>query len=588
MWTKIGQDLETDLDGTRKLIYSMAKNYKNRSDDKPKNATIKDKDGETITGDENVANRWMEYFEDLLNVDEEDANDDAAREAVNDRVGDNPITMAELEAAIALTRNNKAPGSDHIPVETIKAGGEPLKILLLELFNKAWSSGVVPDEWNQSVICPIYKNKGDPLDCKNYRGISLMSHAGKIYERILEVRLRAQAEHLLSESQCGFRPGRGTTDQIAALRLFLDKSWEYDINQYICFLDLEKAFDRVPRQKIWEVLYSSGVDPKLLDAIKSTYRNQRSSVLGGKIYFTVKTGVRQGSVLSPLLFIIYMNVIILQVEREDFIAERLGYADDFGQTADTLQKLQEIMNKWDRELTRAGLKLNYNKTEILKVGRAPEEGEISVNGHTLKETNTFVYLGSKLSSDNLIEVEINNRIAKFTKNVHCLFPLLKEKAIPKDVKICIYTTILRPVLLYGAETWTLTKRLKSKLQASEMRILRLIFGVTKRDRIRNETIRDALKVTSILTVIERSQLRWFGHVMRMDDSRDVKRMYSWDPSVNTRRKRPVGRPRKRWKDEIREITSRELESLRDAEELTRDRTEWRSMTRRLTTNRRNV
>ena len=171
------------------------------------------------------------------------------------------------------------------------------------------------------------------------------------------------------------RPGRGTTDQIAALRLFLDKSWEYDINQYICFLDLEKAFDRVPRQKIWNVLYSSGVDQKLLDAIKSTYKDQRSSVLNGMNSFACNTGVRQGSVLSPLLFIVYMNQVVLQIDREDFIAEHFGYADDFGQTADTIQKLQEIMNKWDLELTRAGLKMNYNKMEIMKVGRSTEERE---------------------------------------------------------------------------------------------------------------------------------------------------------------------------------------------------------------------
>ena len=185
----------------------------------------------------------------------------------------------------------------------------------------------------------------------------------------------------------------------------------------------------------------------------------------------------------------------------------------------------------------------------------------------------------------IIETEINNRIAKFTKNVACLYPLLKEKAIPKEVKICIYTTILRPVLLYGAETWTLTKRLKSRIQAAEMRILRLIYGVTRRDRVRNDTIRAAFNVTSILSVIEKSQLRWFGHVIRMDESRDVKRMYKWDPSVNTRRKRPLGRPRKRWKDGIKEITNRELESLREAEEIATDRVEWRSLTKRLTTNR---
>ena len=72
--------------------------------------------------------------------------------------------------------------------------------------------------------------------------------------------MRAEIEEKLSENQCGFRPGRGTVDQIAALRLYLEKSWEHNIDQYICFLDLEKAFDRIPREKIWKVLESSGIN----------------------------------------------------------------------------------------------------------------------------------------------------------------------------------------------------------------------------------------------------------------------------------------------------------------------------------------
>ena len=582
MWSKIGEDLEADLKGTRKLIYSMSKNYKNRSDDKPKNATIKDKDGEMITGQENVAARWVEYFEDLLNVENEEMEneDDHEDNDESDQLINNlnhPITMEELEKAIRLTKSNKAAGPDLIPIETLKAGGQPLKNLLLDLMNLAWNTGTVPEEWNQSIICPIFKNKGDPLDCANHRGISLMSHAGKLYERVLEMRLRAEVEELLSESQCGFRPGRGTIDQIAALRLFLDKSWEHDINQYICFLDLEKAFDRVPREKIWKVLFSSGIDNQLLKAIKSTYLNQRSTVIGGTIYFTVNTGVRQGSVLSPLLFIVYMNTVILKIEQENFKLEKLGYADDVGQTADSMQKLQEVMNTWDRELTAAGLKLNYKKTEVMKVGRCPEEGDIVLNGNTLKETENFTYLGSCLSASNLIEDEINNRIAKFSKNLNCLYPLLKEKSIPKDVKVCIYKTILRPVLLYACETWTLTKRLQSKIQAAEMRILRLIYGVTRRDRKRNDDIRAALKVNSILSIIEKSQLRWFGHIIRMDENRDVKRILEWKPTE----KRPRGRPRKRWIDQIREITSRKIGDFEKVKRLARDRDKWRKFIWRL-------
>ena len=584
MWNNIGQDLENDVQGTKKLLYSMAKGFKNRLEDKPKNTSIKDEDGEIVTGNDKVADRWVEYFEDLLNVgvSEEDPTniqDDQDNESFTEP--DNPITMAELEKALKLTKDNKSPGPDEIPVETIKAGGPPLLLLLLELMNLAWSTGIVPEEWNKSIICPIFKNKGDPLDCKNYRGISLMSHVGKIYERILEMRLRAHIEQQLSESQCGFRPGRGTIDQIAALRLYLEKCWEHNIDQYVCFLDLEKAFDRIPRDKIWTVLLSTGIDKKLLDAIKSTYYCQKSTVTGSTTCFTVKSGVRQGSVLSPLLFIAYLNLVINKVEREDFKAEGFGYADDIGQTSDSLQRLERIMNQWDQELSTAGLKLSYSKTEFMKIGRCPEDGDITVNNQKIKETQEFVYLGSKITSDNLIEKEVLHRIAKFTKNVNCLYPLLKQKEIPKDVKVCIYSTILRPVLLYGSETWTLTKRLKSKIQACEMRILRLIHGVTKKDKIKNETIRASLKVQSILSVIEQNQLRWFGHVLRMPDTRDVKRVYQWKPT----KKRPLGRPRKRFNDQIKEITSREIQDFSTVEALTQDRTEWRSFTRRLTTNR---
>ena len=95
----------------------------------------------------------------------------------------------------------------------------------------------------------------------------------------------------------------------------------------------------------------------------------------------------------------------------------------------------------DRELTRAGLKLSFAKTEYMQVGREPEEGGITVNNHVLKKTNNFTYLGSKLTSTNIMEEEVNNRIAKFTKNLIALYPLMKEKEIPKYLEMsrCAYT-----------------------------------------------------------------------------------------------------------------------------------------------------
>lgn len=142
-----------------------------------------------------------------------------------------------------------------------------------------------------------------------------MSHVGKLYERVLEKRLRNHVEDSLMEQQCGFRPDRGTTHQISSLKLFLEKSWEFGIDQHICFLDLEKALDRVPRQKMWSVIAETEVQPSLLKAIKSTYHNQMSTVTGGNEKFEVTTGVRQGSVLS--LFITYLNKVMREVHRPE-------------------------------------------------------------------------------------------------------------------------------------------------------------------------------------------------------------------------------------------------------------------------------
>ena len=119
-------------------------------------------------------------------------------------------------------------------------------------------------------------------------------------------------ESKLEDGQCGFRPGRSTTDQIFTLKQIFEKSWEYFNDLFACFVDLEKAYDRIPRDKLWKVLQEYGVDGQLLRAIKSFYSRPEVCVrVNGKQSkpFHVGVGLRQGCVLSPLLFIVYMNWI---------------------------------------------------------------------------------------------------------------------------------------------------------------------------------------------------------------------------------------------------------------------------------------
>ena len=133
-----------------------------------------------------------------------------------------------------------------------------------------------------------------------------------MYAKCLERRCRQIVEPALEDGQCGFRPGRSTTDQIFTLKQIFEKSWEYAKDLFACFVDLEKAYDRIPRDKLWRVLQEYGVDGQLLLAIKSFYCQPEVCVRVNRMQskpFHVGVGLRQGCVLSPLLFITYMNWI---------------------------------------------------------------------------------------------------------------------------------------------------------------------------------------------------------------------------------------------------------------------------------------
>lgn len=211
----------------------------------------------------------------------------------------------------------------------------------------------MPADWRGAIIAPIFK-KGNRKECSNYRGISLLSVIGKLYASILVDWIRGKVEHVLGEDQCGFRPLRGCQDQIFCLRQTIEKLYEKNKDLYLCFIDLEKAFDRVPRQRLFEVLSEYGINGGLLEAVKSIYVDSRAAVrIDGELSesFEVKEGVRQGCCLSPILFIIFMDKIIKQagiqgnVEVGDVVFNLLSFADDLVVLMNNPDELQEGVNK---------------------------------------------------------------------------------------------------------------------------------------------------------------------------------------------------------------------------------------------------
>ena len=158
------------------------------------------------------------------------------------------ISGEEVRTRLRKMKKGKAQGPDDIPVEVWIALGNKDVEFLVNFFNRLLRGEKMPDERRRSVIVPLYKCKGDIKKCGNYRGIKLMSHTLKLWERVIEARIRKEVK--IARQQFGFTPGRSTTDAIFCLRMLLEEWTEGQKAVHCAFIDLEKAYDRVPREEL--------------------------------------------------------------------------------------------------------------------------------------------------------------------------------------------------------------------------------------------------------------------------------------------------------------------------------------------------
>ena len=194
-------------------------------------------------------------------------------ETEDDEVTEGPleeVTKAEIRHAIASMKNGKAPGPSGLVVELIKGAGETAVQVLRGIFQSILFSGKVPPSWQSSVTIPLYKGKGDAMECGNYRGIRLLEHGMKIFEKVLEMRLKKLIQ--IDERQFGFRTGKSTTDAIFILRQLQEKYCVKQKRLFHVFVDLQKAFDSVPRKVIaW------ALKPRNICDVTTKDRRQRSA-----------------------------------------------------------------------------------------------------------------------------------------------------------------------------------------------------------------------------------------------------------------------------------------------------------------------
>ncbi|EYB93809.1 hypothetical protein Y032_0178g644 [Ancylostoma ceylanicum] len=458
--------------------------------------------------------------------------------------------------AMKKMKAGKASGPDGIPVEAWRSLGELGVRWLTMFFNNITRSEKIPEAWKDSIIVPIFKRKGDAVNCVNYRGIKLIAHTMKIYERLLDTRLRDMVE--IASDQFGFVQERSTIDAIFIARQVMEKYREKNKPCHLAFLDLEKAYDRLLRAELWEVMRERGIPEYMVRTVQVMYDGSTARVRtshGITSKFDITVGVHQGSALSPFLFIMTLDTVVKHLlEGPPFT---LLYADDVALIADSRAELQLKIQKWQSALADAGLKLNLRKTEIMS-SLGGDDVVLDANGTAFTQAEQFQYLGSILSADGTVDAAVGGRIACAWLKWREATGILCDRRCSRVLKGKIYRTVVRPAMMYGSECWPVTKAHERMLNTAEMRMLRWACGFTRRDKVCNEDIRTLMQTAPIQQKLRAQILRWFGHVMRRSPLHPTRQALEMEVTG----KRPRGAPKKRWRDTVCK-DMRELEVTKD-------------------------
>ena len=545
-------------------------------------------DGSSVLTDpDDILKRWAEHFCNVLNRPSSissEAISNLPQVPVNASLDVLP-TSDEVKKAISQLSDGKAPGRDCIPAEIYKCGGDVLVTRLTELFVLIWEKQVLPQDFKDASIVHLYKKKGNRQSCDNHRGISLLSIAGKILARILLNRLNTHLERgHLPESQCGFRANRGTVDMIFAARQLQEKCMEKRADLYTTFVDLTKAFDTVSREGLWRIMAKFGCPDLFISIVRQFHDGMMVSVRDNGEYsdeFAVTNGVKQGCVLAPTLFSMMFSAMLIDAYKDtsygvdvryrydggglynqarlkaktkvnSFSARDFLFADDCALNACSEADMQASMDLFSNACTNFGLTISTAKTEVLYQPAPGSEyvpPKIRCNDKLLPTTEAFIYLGSTLSRQANIDKEIARRLAKASISFGGLRAKVWEKSgISTATKLKVYKAVVLPSLLYGCETWTIYARHAKKLNSFHMRCLRSIMRIRQEDRVPDTEVLEKANAESVFSLLKRAQLRWAGHVYRMEDSRIPKQLLYGELASGTRKR---GRPKLRFKDTLK-------------------------------------
>ena len=321
--------------------------------------------------EESIRGRWEEYVQELYDDERGDMPTIPDEEEDSEE-----ILVSEVEKTIRDLKIGKAPGMDQITTEMIKALDEyPVKVLT-GFCNIIYNNGKIPGDTNDSIIREM-PEKTKATKCEEHRTLSLMSHVLKL---MLEIILRRSKffEEEISDAQSGFINGKGTREGIFTLHTINERYTDLNRDVFTCFIDYEKAFDKVNHKKMVECLINVGLRGKEIRFIRNLYWEQKAFIklensLSKEI--NIKRGVRQGCVLSPFLFNLYTELIFTNMDELEGVnigghnINNLRYADDTVLLAENQEQLQKVVDQVNTSGKEYGMRMNSKKTKIMNITR---------------------------------------------------------------------------------------------------------------------------------------------------------------------------------------------------------------------------
>ena len=281
--------------------------------------------------------------------------------------------------------------------------------------------------------------------------------------KVLLNRLKPHAEEIIAEEQAGFRTDRSTIEQIFNLRIICDKYLQHQQDLYHVFIDFKKAFDRVWHAALWTIMRQHyNIGNNLIHVIQRLYERATSAVfINGNIgdWFHTTVGVRQGCILSPTLFNIFLERIMSDVLEEHkgtiSIAGRtisnLRFADDIDGLAGSEQELAQLVERIDQTSRAYGMEINAEKTKLMTNNINGIHKEIKASGQKLQTVTNFKYLGA-IISDAGSKAEIVSRIAQCTTTMTRLKPIWNDRNITLGSKVRLMRTLILQIRLRDLDT----------------------------------------------------------------------------------------------------------------------------------------